>query len=306
MNGRLSTPLSVTLFFSLGAAACTKQPPALYGSSAGQGTYALGYTDSLSNARTEVAADESQVQTAESEFQTYPDALSNPSWPDVLAVYSAADESGKTAAYVEELERSEIVARFYVEEKDELNRRVGGAAQHVAKQKDCDIDVYGATSYALGKGFEERLRDRLRDHSEAQQYLADHEDAVGKKNIPKLQDQADAISRASYLAHVAFPKIKERLARQAAEASDVKQTLKRVGEEAHRVNADPKTPPPQRTKAAAREQAVIVAQQKIDAEADAAKKLSDEMEKRSTAIRDKYEAAIKALKKTVDDRAKGH
>lgn len=306
MNGRLPTPLALTLCFSLSAAACSKQPPALYASSSGQGTYALEYPQSLSGSRTEIATVENQVGTAESEFQTYPDALTNPSWPDVLAVYSAADESGKTASYVEEQERSEVVARFYVDEKEELNRRVGGAAQQAAKKKECDVELYGPTTYALGKGIEERLRDRLRAHSEAEQYLVDHEEALGKRNRPKLEDQIDAIGRASYLAHVAFPKLRERLARQASEASQVKSTLKRVADESHQVASDPKTPAPQRAKATEREQAAISAGARVDAEADEAKKLSDEMEKRGTALRDKYEAAIKALKKSVEDRAKAH
>jgi hypothetical protein len=306
MNGHLPTSIVLTLCLSFSAAACSKQPPALYASSAGQGPYALQYPESLSGLRTEIATVESQVGKAETEFQTYPDALSNPNWPDVLVVYSAADESGKTAAYVEELERSEVVARFYVDEKDELNRRVGGAAQQAAKKKECDVELYGPTTYALGKGIEERLRDRLRAHSEAQQYLTDHEEALGKRNRPKLEDQIDAIGRASYLAHVAFPKLRERLSHQANEASQVKNTLKRVAEDAHRVAADPKTSAALRTKATEREQAATAAGARIDAEANDAKKLSDEMEKRGTALRDKYEAAIKALKKSVEDRAKAH
>src|ERR1043165_4049089 len=128
----------------LGATACTKQQPQiLTASSADQSSYALRYPDSMASARAELGTIETQTETAKGDFAKYPDALTNPSWPDVLKVYTAADEAGKTTAYVEELEHARAVTQFYVEEKDELNRRVGGAAQYAVKQKECDGEVSG-------------------------------------------------------------------------------------------------------------------------------------------------------------------
>lgn len=293
---------AMTVIFSFSVLACSKQAPPLYASSAGQGIYAVGYVDSLSSARAEVAAIEAQVETARGELPQYPAALSTPSWSDVRVVYGTADEAGRTAAYVEAVESSEGVARFYVEEKDELSRRVGGAAQHAVKQKNCDVEVYGPTTYALSKGMEERLRDRLRDRNEAQAYLDDHEDALGKKNRPKLEDQIDAISRTSYLARVAILRVRDRLARQVGEASDVKKTLERVAEDAHKKSSDGNLPAAQRSDARDREQKALSASQRLEPEVAEAKKLVDQMDQRAKAVREKYEAAIAALLKDVEAR----
>lgn len=297
------SPFALGLSLSLGVAACSKQTPPLTASSAGQSGYALGYVESVSAARQEVGAIESQVETARGEFSGYPDALSNPSWPDVLTVYTAADESGRSADYVQELEKDEVVAKFYTDEKDELNKKVGGAAQQAVKQKGCDVDVYGATSFALGKAIEKRLQERLRAHSEAHRYLDDHEEALGKNNRPKLEDQIDAIAHASYLARVGIVKVRDRLAQQVEEASEVDKTLQRVAEEAKRVSADPKTPETQRTRAKEEEQAANNARQRLSAEVNEAKKLVGEMDQHIKATREKYENAFGALRQSVQSRA---
>jgi hypothetical protein len=294
------------LFFasiSLGAIACQKQKPPLTASSADQGSYALHYADSLSSARSELSTIESQTESAQTDFAKYPDALSNPSWPDVLTVYQDADEAGKSAAYVEELERARAVTQFYVEEKDELNRRVGGAAQYAVKQKECDVDVTGPVAYSMNKAFEERVRDRLRDHSDAYLYIDEHEDVLGKKNRSKLEDQSDAIAQMSYLVHVRMPEIRDRLARQADEASDVEHTLQKIADEAHTAAADPKASAARRQHETQREQAALNAKAKVEPEVAEVKKLTEEMDKRISTVQSKYEDALKALEKDVQKRA---
>jgi hypothetical protein len=303
VNGTYTAHLALVASLSLGVAACTKQQPQpLTASSADQGSYALHYADSLASSRAELATIEKQMDSAQTDFAKYPDALSNPSWPDVLAVYDAADEAGKTAAYVEELERARAVTQFYVEEKDELNRRVGGAAQYAVKQKECDVEITGTTSYALSKAFEERVRDRLRDHSEAYLYIHEHEDALVKKNLPKLEDQSDGIAQTSYLVYVRLVEIRDRMARQATEASDVEKTLQKVADEAHTAAADPKLSAARRTHETERERLALAAKQRVEPEAAEAKKIGEEMEKRIDAVQDKYEAAFSALRKDVQKR----
>jgi hypothetical protein len=297
-------PLLVPLcLLSLGAAACSKQEHPLTASSASEGTYALGYVDSLGAARGEEAAIESQVDAGSTALATYPDALSSPSWKDVLVVYQAADGAGRSSAYVEELEKDQAVAQFYVDEKDDMNRRVAGAAQYAAKQGKCDAEVAGPTAYALGKAFDESIRDRLHKHSDAYMFIDDNEEALGKRNRPKLEDQSDAISQTSYFVYVAAPNLRERLERQAGESSGVDRTLGKMAEDAHRVANDASMTAAQRAHAKDREQAANTARQRIQAEASETKKLSEEMDKRIKALRDKYEAAFDALEKDVKKRA---
>jgi hypothetical protein len=242
------------------------------------------------------------MDSAQTDFAKYPDALSNPSWPDVLAVYNAADEAGKSADYVEELEHARAVTQFYVEEKDELNRRVGGAAQYAVKQKECDVEVSGPTSYALSKAFEERVRDRLRDHSDAYLYVHEHEDTLGKKNVPKLEDQSDGIAQTSYLVYVRLVEIRDRLTRQSTEASNVEKTLQKIADEAHTAAADPKLSAARRAHETERERLALAAKQRVEPEAAEAKKIVEEMDKRVKAVQDKYEEAFSALKKDVEKR----
>jgi hypothetical protein len=303
MNLRLDLPLTLAAAIGFGSVACTQEKPAVYASSASQGTYALSYPDSMTGARTEIATVEAQIQTAKTEFVKYPDALAKPSWPDVMSVYAAADEDGKSSGYGAEVERSEVIARFYVDEKDELNRRVAGAAAHAVKQKECDVEVYGPTSYALGKAFEERLRERLRSRSEAHRYLDEHEAQLGKKNRPKLEDQIDAIARVSYLAHVAMPRLRDRLADGVSEGSAVSKTLDRLAEDAHRKAEDPSLPKEERTKAASREQSALNSKKKLEPELAESKRLAEEMEARADAARKTYEEAFDVLEKEVDKRA---
>jgi translation initiation factor 2 beta subunit (eIF-2beta)/eIF-5 len=303
VNGSKTAHFVIALSVSLGALACNKQQPPLTASSADQGTYALHYADSLSSARSELATIEKQTDAVPDDFAKYPDALSNPSWPDVLAVYQRADEAGHSAAYVEELERARAVTQFYTEEKDELNRRVGGAAQYAVKQKECDVDVTGSTSYALQKAFDERVRDRLRDHSDAYVYIDEHEDTLGKKNRPKLEDQSDAIAQMSYLVHIRIVELRDALARQASEASDVESTLQKIADEAHAAAADPKATAARRTHETQREQAALSAKQRVEPEVAEAKKLSQEFDKRISAVQDKYQDALKALERDVKNRA---
>jgi hypothetical protein len=302
VNGTHSAYLALVASLSLGVAACSKQPPPLTASSADQGSYALHYADSLASARAELSTIEKQMDSAQTDFAKYPDALSNPSWPDVLAVYNAADEAGKSADYVEELEHARAVTQFYVEEKDELNRRVGGAAQYAVKQKECDVEVSGPTSYALSKAFEERVRDRLRDHSDAYLYVHEHEDTLGKKNVPKLEDQSDGIAQTSYLVYVRLVEIRDRLTRQSTEASNVEKTLQKIADEAHTAAADPKLSAARRAHETERERLALAAKQRVEPEAAEAKKIVEEMDKRVKAVQDKYEEAFSALKKDVEKR----
>lgn len=302
MNLRFDFPKAFALVIGLASLACAQQKPVVYASSASQGTYALSYPDSMTGVRTEIATVEAQIQTAKSEFVKYPDALNKPSWPDVMSLYAAADEDGKSAGYGAEVERSEVVARFYVDEKDELNRRVAGAAAHAVKQKECDVEVYGPTSYALGKAFEERLRERLRSRSEAHRYLDEHEAQLGKKNRPKLEDQIDAIARASYLAHVAMPRLRDRLADGVSESSAIAKTLDRLAADAHRKAEDPNLPKDERAKAASREQSALNSKKKLEPEIAESKRLAEEMQARADAARKSYEEAFDALEDAVDKR----
>jgi hypothetical protein len=204
--------------------------------------YATRYPQELGAARESFGQDEAAAEKAFGDFATYPDQLSNPNWQTVLDVYDLADTDGRSNSYVERLEQDQAVTTFYTDEKPELKKRVGGAAQYAVKEKkECDVDVASPAGAALDKAMEKQLEDRLHDRSAASAAIDHVDDALGKKNADTLHTQADSIGLASYLTHIAVYKSKQRVERMIDEASDVKKTQQRTVEDLNKLLTDPKT-----------------------------------------------------------------
>lgn len=272
--------------------------------SSDQPGYAARYPDELAKARTRFAEDESRARSTMGKFAQFPAELDKPSWPDVLKVYEAADAAGKSQEYVERLHETDTVATFFSDEKAEINKKVGGAAQYTAKQKGCTVELFGATSVALEKSVEKQLEKRLRERNQAHRTIDEHEDALGKPNREKLEKQADELSLASYLVHVAGPLTKRKLTELIAESSDVKSTLERTISESKEAAADAKRSEGDKKKAQARLEAAEKAKGRIEAETTEAQKLLEEIDKKNQLLIDEYDKAFDALKKQIDEKAK--
>ncbi|MEI9942026.1 MAG: hypothetical protein WDO69_32840 [Pseudomonadota bacterium] len=294
---------SIALLATALLSACTTQPAPAFASAANESGYAERYPTALLGARTEFAADETRAREIFADFPNYPGALTAPDGEQVSAVVSRADAAGKSGAYAQQMEEQEHVSRFFSEEKDGLNQKVGGAAQYAVKQKECTctVDVASPAIGALDKGVDKAMEDRLRDHDEAQRYIEVHQDALGKANLEKLQKQADDITLASYLVHVRVKQLKLELSRLVAESSDVKKTLARSDADAQAVLTD----------SAASKQAKTIAQKRVDAakkagtgldiEVEQANRAVQEMDARSEKLEKDYNAALDALRKALKD-----
>jgi hypothetical protein len=278
---------------------CSSRPTPVFASSANETSYAERYPAELLALRTEFATDEAKAREIFGGFQNYPGALTAPDGQQVLAVVTRADAAGKSGAYAEQMHENQDVSRFFTDEKDSLNQKVGGAAQYAAKQKECTVDVASPAIGALDHGVDKALEERLRGHDEAHRYIEDHQDALGKPNLEKLQKQADDISLASYLVHVRVKELKLELARRVDEASDVKKTLGRSDTEARAVVADPATSKSAKTTAQTRASAAETASASIDSEVDQAKRAVADMDARSTQLEKDYDAALDALEKAL-------
>jgi hypothetical protein len=281
------------------SSACTTQPAPTFASAANESGYAERYPTALLGARTEFAADETRAREIIADFPKYPDALTAPDGEQVSAVVSRADAAGKSGAYARQMEEQSHVGRFFSEEKDVLNQKVGGAAQYAAKQKECTVDVASPAIGALDHGVDKAQEDRLRDHSEAQRYIEDHQDAIGKANLEKLQKQADDITLASYLVHVRVKQLKQDLSQLIAESSDVKTTLARTDAEAQAVLNDSAASKPAKTTAQKRADAAKKATDGLDIEIEQAKRAVQEMDARSEKLEKDYSAALDALQKSL-------
>jgi hypothetical protein len=292
---------SIALLAAALSFACTTQPAPKFASAANESSYAERYPTALLGARTEFAADETRAREIIADFPKYPGALTNPDGEQVSAVVSRADAAGKSGAYARQMEEQGHVSRFFSEEKDGLNQKVGGAAQYAAKQKECTVDVAGPAVGALNHGVDKAQEDRLHDHSEAQRYIEDHQDALGKANLEKLQKQADDITLASYLVHVRVKQLKLELSQLIDESSDVKKTLARSDADAKAVLNDAAASKPAKATAQKRADAANKAITGLDIEIEQAKRAVQEMDARSEKLDKDYSAALDALQKALKD-----
>ena len=291
----------VALFVVGVLSGCSSQPAPVFASSGKESSYAEHYPASLLALRTEYASDETHAIEIFSGFSNYPGALTAPDGQQVLGVVTRADAAGKSGSYAEQMAEQQNVGRFFSEEKDSLNQKVGGAAQYAAKQKECTVDVASPAIGALDRGVDKALEERLRGHNEADRYIEDHQDALGKANLEKLQKQADDIALASYLVHVRVKQIKLELARQVDEASDVKKTLARSDQDAQAVLADSAASKAAKATAQTRSTAAKAASSSLDSEVDQAKHAVSEMDARSSKLEKDYNAALDALEKALNN-----
>lgn len=298
---RIKELTPIALLASTLAMGCTSRPEPAFASSANETSYAERYPANLLALRTEFATDEAKAREIFGGFQNYPGALTNPDGEQVLAVVTRADAAGKSAAYAEQAQENQSVSRFFTDEKDPLHQKVGGAAQYAAKQKECTADVASPAIGALDHGVDKALEDRLRGHDEAHRYIEDHQDALGKPNLEKLQKQADDISLASYLVHVRTKQLKAELTRMVDEASDVKKTLGRSDTEARAVVADAAASKSAKATAQARATAAESATASLDSEVDQAKRAVADMDARSAQLEKDYSAALDALEKALQN-----
>ena len=291
------TPIALLVTGLLSA--CSTRPAPAFASSANESGYAERYPAALLAVRTEFANDETRAREIFSAFSNYPGALTAPDGEQVLGVVTRADAAGKSGSYAQEMDEQSHVTRFFSEEKDGLNQKVGGAAQYAAKQKECTVDVASPAIGALDHGVDKALETRLRDHDEAQRYIEDHQDALGKPNLEKLQKQADDITLASYLVHVRVKQLKLELTRLTDEASDVKKTLAHSDTDAQAVLADSAASKPAKTTAQSRATAAKTASTGLDIEVEQAKRAVEEMDARTDKLDKDYSAALDGLEKAL-------
>lgn len=300
MRSGLAFVLSAAVAASTG---CAQQQPPLYASSADEPAYAERYPGTLASARTRFDGDEAEVQKLLAEFPKFPDELDEPSWTVVKGVVDEADQAGKGWDYAAGMSEQQAVREFYEQEKQPIVQKVGGAAEYAAKQKQCEVELYGPVAGGLERAIDQRLEERVRSRSVAQRTIEDNQDAVGKANVEKLGKQADKIALASYLVYVRMPQTKRDLDAALADASTVKQTLARTKEQAQAVAANPQASRAAKQLAEKRSSTAAAAEAALETEVAEAKKLSEQIEQRAGAAQRNYEAALDALKDAVQAKA---
>lgn len=280
-----------------------KQP--VVASAAGEYGYASRFPSEMSDARGGITEKEAEAKQKSADFPGYPSELDNPSYEHVRIVYEKADKEGQSASYVKGSQESETVSEFFKDEKDELSRKVAGAAEYTADQKGCAKSGAGSAAVsAMNRAVEDRLEKRLRAQSDAHLYIEENPDSLGKKNTEKLAHHADEIARASYLVKVALVESKLRIQAMVDESSQIKSTLTRSAKEAQQVIDDPNRGEEDKKAAKKRLEVASKANEEIDGEVSQAKAALKEIDERLKTSRKEYDKAFGDLIDAVEAKAK--
>jgi hypothetical protein len=289
---------------ALALAACNQKQAPVASPSGEQAGYAERYPERLGGARAHFADDESKARTALGEFKGFPDALHNTDYERVRDVVKQADAAGRSSAYTEAALESELVTRFFDEEKDGLRQKVGGAVTYAAKEKQCSEELGGVAVGAMERGVDKQQEERLRAHSEAHRTIEDHQEELGKPNVDALEKQADKIARTSNTTYVRLELYRREIEALLADASSVRSTLERTIKENDATLADAGASKTKKALAQKHKASAQAARDKLDSEVEQGKRAVEEMQQRETALQKDYTAALDALVQDLDQRAK--
>ncbi len=286
-----------------GAAGCAAKIEPEIASPAGEPMYATEFPAELQRTMDAINNAEAKTKELDGKLTAFPDTLKSPPWAKVVEIVDLADAEGRAYAYVAARREHDAAAAFFDAEKEEINKKVAGAAQSAAKQKGCDVDVSGAASYALKDVIEKRLEKRLREHSEAHVYVERNATALGKDNAPKLTEAADDIANAAYQAHVVVVEEKVHLRRMIEEGEAVKKTLEATTRAEQVYQAESGRTAAEKKASQEREEAARKAAATVDSAVTQAKSVSERADERVAAVTKAYDDAIAKLKADLRKRA---
>ncbi|WP_437751489.1 hypothetical protein [Sorangium sp. So ce1389] len=283
--------------FALGCSAPKPEPE--IASSAPQSGYAERYPAELQATATSFSEREDVAKRVTGQFQGYPDQLKEPDWKVVLDVTEQADAAGRSYDYVERVRAVDGAVAFFNDNKEDLTRKVSGAAQYVAKQKGCDVDVTGATSHALEEGVERQLEKYVRDRNEAHRRIDRYRASLGKENAAALEKQADAVSFASYVVHIDMVEHKLRLRRMLEEIEAVKASIDASVEAERAFQSSGQRTDEERKASEARIEELGRSKAMLDSSATQAKQIDETMDERIAAAQKTYREAMDRLLATI-------
>ena len=272
-------------------------------SSAAQTGYAMDYPAAAQGTANDFVNAESDVRRITTDFPKYPDQLKNPPWPLVQNVVTRADEAGRSGAYVDARRAYESTHDFFVDERDDISRRVAGSAQAVIKKKECDVDVSGAVAGSLREAVDKGLEKRLRSHNEAHLLIERNREALGRPNASLLEKQADDISSASYEAFIRSIELKAQAAHLLDEASQIRKTLDQSIAEEHAFQTEAGRNPGDKKTSIDRAAKMEDAKVRVDAAVPQLQALMKEIDQRDQAMQQEYNSALDALKKAISARS---
>ena len=299
----LARRLAIAALLAVIPVGCAQKIEPEIASPANEPTYATDFPAELQRTMDGINDAESKSKELNGKLTSQMDGLKSPPWARVIEIVDLADAEGRAYAYVEARREHDGAQVFFDAEKEEITKKVAGAAQAAAKAKQCDADVSGSVAYAFKDIVEKRLEKRLHDRSEAHLYIDRNAAALGKDNVGKLSDAADQIASASYQAHVVVVEEKLKLRRMIDEAESVKKTLEATTRAEQVYQADSSRTAAEKKASQEREEAARKAAGSIDAALTQAKGVAERSEERVAAITKSYDDNIAALRADLKKRA---
>lgn len=291
---RIAGPLAA-LALALAACSAPKPEPEI-ASAAPQSRYAERYPTELQSATSAFGEGQVTAKKTIDAMPAYPAELKDVKQDQALAIVERADEAGRSYAYVERIREVDGAYRFFTEEKDEITKKVAGAAQFVAKQKGCEVDVSGPAAHALKESVDKQLEKRLRERNEAHALVDRYRESLGKENAAALEKQADAIAYTSYLVHIELVEQKVRISRLLTEIETVKKTTDDAIAAERAFQGEGSRTPAEKKASEERITALNKSKGLLEASVTQAKSTAETMEERLTTIQKQYTDAIAALR----------
>ena len=285
-------PLLLLSAVPLGCSAPMPEPEVA--SSATQPGYAQDYPLAVEQIAKDFGRDDDDAQTLATGFSVYAKDLKAPDWKLVADVHRAANEAGRSRAYVDRNKEVDAARAFFSAEQDEIVKKVGGWATYACKQKGGDVELSSTVSRSLSEVVTKQLEKRLRERNAAHVMIDRHRHELTKEDAAALEILADQISRASYLVHIAMVEEKVRLRALLAEAEQVKETLAdyisderaigaKASKESHKIGSD------------ARIDRANQAKSKVDGAISLGREMEKKMEERIKAAQKRHKDAFDAL-----------
>lgn len=263
--------------------------------------YAADYPQKLDSTHKRFQIERSWAKDFDAEFQKFPDELKEPSWEHVARVYMLAEEDGKSAHYADVRRKNAEVAQFFVEEKQEIGRKVSGGVHYQAEQENCDVKFYGTIDRGLENAVKERFEKREDAGSQAAQYISLHETELGKENAAALRKHAKAISAAVQLVYVDLAERHQELNAMVDESAEVKKTIERRLQELDASSGAEPSKEEENAREEERER-LLAAKNSLESAVKAAEKTVETSEEDVTAAREALEGALDKLRAYVKQR----
>ena len=271
-------------------------------SSATQPGYAQDYPLAVEQIVKDFGRDDDDARTLSTGFSGYAKDLKVTDWKLVADIHRSANDAGRSRAYVDRNEEVEGARAFFTAEQDEIVKKVGGSATYACKQKGADTDLSGTVSRSLSEVVTKQIEKRLREQNAAHVTLERHRHELSKEDAAALEVQADQISRASYLVHIAMVEEKVRLRALIEEAEQVKKTIDDYLADERAIGGRA-TKDTDKKESEARIERATQSKAKIDGALSQGREMEQKMEERIAAAQKRHKDALDALLAEEDKKA---